>query len=409
MVKNSLIYLNGTRVLAYLAVIVLLFGFLFNRPLNNVGLLLAGLHTVLFLPQSWKETKSWFLYSLIVLILFPTIYDLLCGDWEFFHQRYTMKWSLIVYPLFFAGCKRYSGFFRHTMYITTGVFLFASLYSLGNYVADFEQVTALYGQAKVMKVLAYSDHIRLSWATVLSMILAVYLLLSEKNRQARSFLVFYLVFQFLYLHVLGSKTGLISLYLSAMVLITGLTWKNYRRWALVGLAVIFLSPVVAYYTIPSFYNRVNFIKYDFSFYSAKEYRPGLSDAIRVYSIQGGWDLFRQNIWTGTGFSGIKEKMNAWYRLNKPELDPSSYFRPISQVLSYAAAGGITGLLVILFFSISIMIKSRQNLYLLAYAIPLIVSFLYETHLENQTGVFVFGFFLGLLLHVKNTRVDEIAA
>ena len=408
MFKNGQFFYPGTRMLAYLAVIVMLVGFLFNRPMNNIGLLLAGIHAVLHLPQNWKESKSWFVYTLLILMLFPTFFDLITGEWAFFHQRYTMKWSLIVYPLFFAGCRRYEGFFRHAMYISIGALLFASCYSLGNYFTNFAQVTESYGKAKVMKVLAYSDHIRLSFATVISMVLAVYLLLSEKNRQARSFLVFYLIFQFLYLHVLGSKTGLISLYLSSFVLIIGLTWKNNRRWAVIGLFVILLSPLIAYHTIPSFYKRVNFIRYDYSFYSSKDYRPGLSDAIRVYSIQGGLYLFSQNIWTGTGFSGMKDKMSAWYRQNKPELDPSSYFRPISQVLSYAVAGGITGLSVILLFSVSLLLKSRENIYLMAYALPLTASFIYETHLENQSGVFVCGFFLGLMLQIQNIKKAKTA-
>jgi hypothetical protein len=131
----------------------------------------------------------------------------------------------------------------------------------------------------------------------------------------------------------------------------------------------------------------------------------LSDAVRFYSLEGGLQMVKESPVTGVGFARLQQKMNDWYKTDKPFMTSDNYFLPSSQWLIYCAAGGITGGLIIFTFVIIFLYHYRKDLTFLAFFLPVVLSFCYETHLETQTGIFVFGFFLGMFmaLHVEKTK------
>ncbi|MBK8621462.1 MAG: O-antigen ligase family protein [Saprospiraceae bacterium] len=397
-----------TQYLAYTAVILLLTGFLFNRVINNVGLLLAGVHAVIYLKDSWKMIKSWPLYILLGVILFPTIHDLIFEGAGFLRAQNTLKWSLIVYPIFFAGTLRYEGFLKNISFLSIGFLSFASTYSLVGYFQNFTAVTDAYGMAKVMKVLSYSDHIRISWATVVTIILALVFVFTEKNKWIKTALWLAIIFQFVYIHILSAKTGLVSLYSTLLVLLLGVIIQKGRKWALIILPAILLFPVLAYHFIPSFYNRVEYTKHDYYHYKRNNFQFGLSDALRLYSLEGGIEMVKEAPVTGVGFARLQQKMNDWYKIHKPVITPNNYFLPSSQWLIYQAAGGITGGILILMFCLIFLVYYRKNLMFLAFYLPVVLSLCYETHLETQTGIFVFGFFLGLFMALYKEKTKSLS-
>ncbi|MBK8547386.1 MAG: O-antigen ligase family protein [Saprospiraceae bacterium] len=264
------------------------------------------------------------------------------------------------------------------------------------YFNNYEDINQEYGMAKVMKVPAFSDHIRYSWAIVVSMIFALYAYMNFNIGKFRFLWIIYIIFNFLFLFVLSSKTGLITLYLTTLVLIGGYIFTMDRRKAFLITGSIIMIPVIAYFVFPSFQNRIEFIKYDYYHFVRKEYKQGQSDALRMYSLEGGVELIGRHPVKGFGFSEIQKEMNQWYSINKPFLKKSDYFLPSSEIVLYWASCGIFGLIVILSFVFVPLWEYRKNVFFLAYFIPVVFSFLYETHLETQTGIFVFGFTFGLV-------------
>lgn len=390
---------NILKILAYVSVLMLLIGFLYNRPVNNIGLTLAGFHALIYVRESWNTLKGTVLYALLALILLPTIHDLVFNGMSFFHVQNTLKWSLFVYPMFFVSCMRYNDFFKHTVYIFTGFIFFGSVWSMAEYVNNYDTINQEYGMAKVMKVPAFSDHIRYSWAIVVSMILALYGYVNFASGKFRFLWLFYILFQFVFLFVLSSKTGLITLYTSVLILTSGFIYKMEKFKAILISVTIIIIPVIAYFFLPSFQNRIEYIKYDYYHFVRKEYKEGQSDALRMYSLEGGLNLIRQRPVTGFGFSELQHKMNEWYRINKPFLKETDYFLPISEVVLYWAGCGIFGIIVFLSYIFLPIWEFRKNVFFLSYFIPVVFSFLYENHLETQNGIFVFGFTFGLFFTI----------
>ena len=367
---------------------------------------MAGMHVLPFLRHSFQKINGPFFYSLLMVAVFPVIWDLGFNRSEVLLSGQTIKWSIIVYPLFFASCLRYKDFLKNSIFLFLLVLAMASLYSLWNYITHFETINESYGRAKVMEVLAYSDHIRMSWATCISVILAALVFMKENNRIINWILAFYILFQFVYLHILGAKTGILSMYISLFILILGYGWKRNYKLSLLVMAGLLLSPVAAYRWIPSFYNRVQFIKYDYSHYMKGEFTQGLSDAIRIYSIRGGLDLLKSHPGQGVGFCKLSESMSTWYHQHTPWLQQDQYFVPISEGLIYGAGGGIVGVLVIVIFCLTGFWQFKSDIFGLSFFIPLVISFLYENHLETQTGAFVFGFSLGLFMVLNIEKLDN---
>ncbi len=271
----------------------------------------------------------------------------------------------------------------------------STIYSLQNYFSDYENINAQYNVSKVMSVLSFGDHIRVSWVVVISCLLALYQFRLSSSNYIKFLLVTYLIVQVTFLHMLGSKTGLLSLYLSGIIIIIYEFGKTKKWFSVLFLALIFTLPIIAYEILPTFSQRVNYIKYDFQHYSKGEFKDGLSDAIRFYSLKAGQDIIRANPIGGVGFNNLQQETNNWYKKNLPELSSSSYFLPSSEIVIYWASGGILALLVFLChmiipFTVRYM---RENVWFMAFFVPAIFSFTFETHLEGQLPLFVYAFFV----------------
>ena len=91
---------------------------------------------------------------------------------------------------------------------------------------------------------------------------------------------------------------------------------------------------------------------------------------------------------------LQAETESWYKQNLPELSPTSYFLPSSEIVIYWASGGIIAFLLFLshMFIPFMMPYLRKNIWFMAFFIPAIFSFTFETHLEGQLPIFVYGFF-----------------
>jgi hypothetical protein len=335
------------------------------------------------------------MFTFLGLALLPLISDIIYEGTGFLQHHGVMKCLLILFPAFIFVFNPTKNVLSTIHYFIIIVMALSTIYSLQNYFLDYENITSQYNVSKVMSVLSFGDHIRVSWVVVISCLLALYQYKSTTSKYIKLLLLGYVIIQITFLHVLGSKTGLIALYLSAIILLA-FEFRRLKNLLFVLFAsLIFLLPVIAYQTIPTFAQRVNYIKYDFDHYSKGVFKDGLSDAIRFYSLKAGKDIIISNPITGVGFSNLQEETESWYKQNLPELSPKSYFLPSSELVIYWASGGIIALLLFLshMFIPFTMSYLRKNIWFMAFFIPAIFSFTFETHLEGQLPIFVYGFFV----------------
>jgi O-antigen ligase len=165
--------------------------------------------------------------------------------------------------------------------------------------------------------------------------------------------------------------------------------------ALVILFLLIAAPFAAYKFSPTFKNRIDYIRYDYSYYSQGNYIEGLSDGNRVLSVKAGLSVFTNNIFTGAGFGDVKQQTNEWYDANHPQMKEYERMLPSSEWLLYACAGGILAAIIFI-TALLLLFFYKSMIHDISWWIFITICslfFLYEVSLEGQFGVFVFVFFL----------------
>ncbi|MBK9255509.1 MAG: hypothetical protein IPM42_08485 [Saprospiraceae bacterium] len=382
--------------LAVLSVTALLTGFLGSKVVSNIGFFFAGIFVLANFKKTYPLWKNYWILSFLALPTVVILTDLYWNGFDFISGRGLMKCVLILLPVFIWTWKPDKKWVRIVNYGIIAVMAYSTIFSLWLYFNNMEMVHLDYKVAKVLRVLAYKDHIRISWMTVISCLIAFYQIVKGEKKYVKYLLIGYILIQFVFLHILGSKTGLIMLYFSIFIVIVYYLLKERKYRILWFLPLFLLLPYLAYQVMPSFQQRVNYTIYDFSFYIKGEYREGLSDAIRFNSLKAGLDIVKADPVSGVGFINLHRTVENWYEVNTPEIPLGNRFLPISQVIVYWAGGGLIGLLILLanIFIPFFYRELRNNVFFLAYFIPVAVSLLYETHFETQLSLFVYGFMTG---------------
>ena len=388
--------------LAYAITLGLVVGFLMSRSLYSFGLLFMGLFWVTDFQKSaflWKN--KWFLTYILLALMVP-IADLLNGipiDNVFF-----IKLSMPLFPLFFFTFKPSKSQLTTISFLVIIPLLIASFFALFDYYLQYDSKNELYKVAKVMSIGFYSDHIRISVVIALSCIVAWYEA-THSSSWWRFCFIFYILFQVVFLHILVARTGLVVLYVSFIVLFLFQIIKEHKKWLTIALLALFSLPVLSFIFIPSFSNRMGFMRYDFSYYNRMEYRTGSSDGFRYYSVLAGIDIFKQNQWTGVGFKSLRSSTSQWLYQHFPEIKEEEIIQPSSEFVLYAAAGGIVSFIILFLFVIFPFFdpKLRNNLFFNAIFIGILATFFFEIFLENQFGMFVVAFFISWAWWISYTE------
>jgi O-antigen ligase len=236
--------------------------------------------------------------------------------------------------------------------IITYLTLAACLQCLYNYYTNFNNITQGYNYAAVMPTPFGKEHIVFSAWVAGVFWLRVYNLFSYKINEQVNWLwqgiivIFFVVF----LHILAAKTGLIFFYLGLMIFLFQLFFKTKQIGFAkkLGIVVASLAIIVLCFTqIPSLKNRVNYVRYEWQSILNNKISSGFSDGARVASLHAGWDIFKNNWLVGVGFNQVENQAQQYYARHYPQLKPSEQWMPLSQILLYATASGVIGLLLFL--------------------------------------------------------------
>jgi hypothetical protein len=240
-----------------------------------------------------------------------------------------------------------------------------------------------------------NDHVRFGW--LLCIAFAWGLHLYPKQSGDRRWLLAFLILVFVFQHMLASKTGLLGTYLVLLI------WAiRYHRNARVrsGMALAAIAPLLAWWLMPTFRNRLRFVLWDYQHYSRGALTEGLSDTPRILSFRAGYDTWREHPWLGTGFGDLRHELTAWYTRNAPGLQPYEQLLPSNEFLLYAvSAGWLAGLLALAAAIVPMWIRPmRSQPVWITFHLLAVIGFLYEIALETQYGIFIYAF-LGCWIYV----------
>jgi O-antigen ligase len=243
-----------------------------------------------------------------------------------------------------------------------------------------------------------NDHVRFS---LLVTVAVLYSLLQLTIRPGASsvFRILYValaVFFGIYLHVLAVRTGLVCLYSGLIVLlIVWLIRKREKIKFIILLLGMVAVPIIAYFVLPTFRNRVSYMRYDLSLLGHRGAITGSDDGNRLVSLEAGWLIMNQHPVTGVGFGDLRSATENFYDSYYPGRPPADRILPSSEWLFYGAGLGWTGAIL---FSICLIVPAfakplRRNPYWWLVNVLLASSYLFDIGLEVQYGVFIHAFIL----------------
>jgi O-antigen ligase len=161
------------------------------------------------------------------------------------------------------------------------------------------------------------DHIRFSWLVTVAVFLGAHCISVEKNKVIRDVILFSVVLLIAYLHILAAKTGLVCLYAGSLLyfLYTIIIQKKWKTGVQIAVIVAAMA-MIAYKTIPTLRNRIQYVVYDFQNYSKGNSMPGYNDAARWLSIRAGYEIMNEHPVTGVGAGDVLGRNKSMAR-NKP--------------------------------------------------------------------------------------------
>jgi O-antigen ligase len=305
-----------------------------------------------------------------------------------------MQWLLIKLPFLllpFGFCSLIhvkKNYINRVLSFFVLVISASSIYVLIHYYLDKESVN--YWQGDVMYT-PYS-HIRYSLIVCMAIFTSVYIFINEVSKFRYVFIVMAL-WLLVFLHFLAVRSGLVAFYLATLFLTVYYIVKH-KKWieGISFLGGLILLPALAFLLVPTFQQKLDYVQYDIKQFIATGDASNLSDGQRLFSLQMGWQVFKENPLFGVGAGDMIAEMNRKYEHHQ-NIEPSKRL-PHNQWLWTAVSGGLLGVLLLMGALILPIwfLRKKWNAYFIAFLWVAHSSMLTEATLESQIGVALYLIF-----------------
>lgn len=355
-----------------------------------------GLNPKIFQPSTYR---NFWPFTGFVLFFFWIVLSLLWSGGEFASWLHDVqsKLTIIGVAVLFALLPKFENFRILVLHqVFGGTILISLLLILYVYIPGYEEITFLIGRGRPIPTPI--DHVRFSIMVAYACLSFIAILLESasfglRQKEKVAMLILSVVF-FCFSHLLAVRTGLLLLYIGLALIIFHfiLTRKKY----IIGLAVLLTVstlPIIAFYFVESFYNKVYYTKYDIEQMLLNN-GANYSDGDRIRSIQHGIELWKNHPWLGYGAGQYKQ---ANIDLQEQANVQGKVLLPHNQYVRTGMAYGWLGLILLLsgFGLIFVKQKALQNLPLLIITTLLIFSLFVESNLDRYYALAFFMMFLGI--------------
>jgi len=348
------------------------------------------------LSAFWGSPSFWITTLIFFIVLISSVYS---TDLNYIGQRLRLKIPFLIIPFTFYILPRltlrsYQGLFY---YLVTILFL-TNLGIGANYLIHFEEINQSLALGHPIPV--PRNHVRFSLLLAVGILAGMILTYRKfylRYTYERWFIAVMTLGNFIFIHILSVRSGLMVLYITMLVGCLALILLQ-RKFLIgaVSIAGIVLLPIIAFYTIPSFTSKVNYANWELHEYMHGRMDAG-SDQGRIKSYIIGWDIFTSNPILGVGAGDLRQTVHAKYA----ELYPAQEKKlmPHNQFLTIMAGTGLIGLLfflVAIFYPFLVRQHYRDPFYFVFF-LAFLLSFLVESTLENSIGIGFYVLFLGICL------------
>ncbi len=319
----------------------------------------------------------------------------------------SLKVPLLLYPMVYLAVKELSEKqnFNLALIINYALYLPAVI-SVYNYLINKELFDDLILQSKPLPIeFGYGIlHIQFSILMACAILFGlIQLFKAYSNGQLG--LPFYtllglIVLNFVFIHILSARTGLLALYVGLGVFCLSLfsAWPFKRtKWILLAIVVV---PTFMVFTSSSLQNRIKNTMDDLHVVVENKDANDYSFAMRVRAWYNAADVIKQHPITGVGIGDAEKVLYNNFSHIDATLAPENRKNPHFQFLETAVQSGLicAFLFLTIIFMSFIMTEGRFNFPLIAFSMLLFTASCFESILESQSNVIPFVFFMALGIH-----------
>lgn len=382
---------------SYVSILLILTGvftFIHFRALPSIGIIALATIAVFHLFKTNNVILSRPIFSLglifiLYLVSFPFTEP---GNTNEAISTLLMKGGFLIFAFAFTILPPFSEkkllTFYYYFYCIT---VLTALGTFANYILNYKEITDSYIASKVMPTPV--NHVRYSLILAFSIIIGTYLYYKKffiKVEKEKYILASGTIFLFAFIHILSVRSGLLALYVCVFLLtIYSILNKGWKKRGIAILFILIALPVLSYFFIPTFKNKIHNTLEDFNRISRIESANDYSLVGRIISYKVAWKIFRENPYFGVGPSNLESHVKKVYNADFPEINKNGigYLMPHNQFLVILASTGIIGLIIftLLFYAPLFLNYNYKYPLLLFHYIIITISFMFEGTLETQTG------------------------
>jgi O-antigen ligase len=382
-----------------LAGLVLVMGGLVTSPaILSIGVVTTFLPAFVAYPLREQWRRFWGLKPAVLLSLIFLL-QIVSGIWtrdtsvDIWLDLIKIKAPLLLTTYGFAVLGPFSlRWVRRLLMLLLATCTVAALGTVIGYLSDKAAIDEMIQSSKEITVWTGINHIYFSVICGFTVLSAVWMLFFKNPALFRGekWLVIGLgLANFLMMHILTTRTGLVGMYATGVLL--GFVWVMRERRYLAGviaLIVILAMPLVGYYQLSSFQHRLDNTVVDLTRYFAGKDPNYLSIGTRFESWKAAIHIFQRHPVIGVGMGDIKEAMIAQYLRDETKLCPENFVMPHNQFLLNLAGFGLLGLGLFVIGWFYPVFQRRIPLTWLFWGLWILMTLamLGESMMERQVGV-----------------------
>ncbi len=364
--------------------------------------------------NEWPRSQKYF--YLLYLILFAM------GALSFFYSENKQSWlnymrvwlPMVSLPFSFfmipaLSARRFFALLSIYVFIVTlGV-----LWSLGQFLADPQTIIDSYQHAKVLPTPLGGDHVRFALCVVLAASISVVLAMVTHGkfmffRGEKSLWIILSIFLFLYLHILAVKSGLLAGWMSYGWLAVFFFIRKNFKIAFLLTAILFITPILSYFFIPTFQEKLGYIQYEFEEHEKTGRVEYLSDVNRLVSYSLAWSSIQEHPVLGVGLGDINEEIQSKYKEYYPEVVSGSVLLPHNQWLCNGLAVGFPGMIILtMLYLFPLTVRSYRLSYMgITLSIVGLIVLMVEPALMTQYSLTTYMFLQLLFFSNYTSRTNK---
>lgn len=402
---------NNYRIFRLNTLKFLLIFFVISIPFSRALLSISGF-LILLLSISFFDKKCLFSNKYYVCLIITTaicLADVIrAEDIKLWANEVFIKLTLLILPLPFILVKEIfeNKFIKYILIVFVATVTLSSTISVVNYFINFEELNKLVLQSKNIPIAGGMHHITFSVYCALAVFVSFFAAIYFKTK----WLFIFTVLNIINLHILSARTGLAGFYIASLAIAFMATLRNRKllKYSLPAILVLILLPIVAFFSLKSFQNRIINSIDDLKTTINNTDANYKSMAMRVEATKTAFSIFKKNPIFGVGTGNLRKQMDKEYEIKNTNLFIENRILPHNQFVLEAATHGIVGLIPLFAFVFLPFLSGFKNLpyTFISLWILLFIGFFFECFFERQHGVVLISFFWFILYNLKTQELNK---